>query len=735
MVSSCRRIFEPREELCHASCLPDRPPSADHRECRDRRGRSRPERELPGDLRSENPGPYRLETLPTARGFSLDGATLLITDPEGIVHRLEDVPGAAFFVGANGRIAVLERPGTDAIACRLVIYDIDGHELHARAIDAPVNPALASDASSVVLRDRIGILRVDLDTFEETRYPTLDLFAAGPKGRLAGVPFGDGNEILAYDANGLESRFRLDARPRRIAYNAEGTRLYALDARRLIRVAAESMQPLYVAPAGAELQDLLLSDHSIYVGERRIEQTSFEGSFVELGIDGHVVQRIQGLVAPLTQGATPPVGVVGIPWPLLPNAQHAVGNTWGEYQNYGGTPYPHPGIDIFGSVGQAVYAVRSGVVKAVLTTGGDLYWRVAIGDSVTSGTCKGYLYAHLQQASIAVHTGDLVIPGQFIGNLVEWPIYNFTHCHFARIQESGTQWNGSWLTVDNPHTNFLNQNDTHPPVFEPARGTALLAFCNNETSTYQAPTSLHGAVDIICHVGDRIESTWVCSVQELRYTIYPVNRPQYPVVNDKLSVAFNMTIDYYAGGSDYLWLNTLLYKKDSTCNTQGDYDFREFYHILSNSDGDGLCEQTDAQEAWNTAALPDGSYVIKVRAFDAAGNVTADSMTVTTVNGNPSSAEEAVVSPGPRPTIFPNPASGDVSISFTLAEVGRTTLRIYDAQGRHVRTLMDRNLGAGGHRFGWNGRDAGGRRVGSGSYSCVLEAPGGTSSAKIIISR
>jgi murein DD-endopeptidase MepM/ murein hydrolase activator NlpD len=688
-----------------------------------------------GIFKTANPGPYRLETLPAATGLDLVGATLLVTDPEGIVHRLDAIPGAAFFVGANGRIAALERPEIDAIDSRLVVYDIGGRRLFSMAIDAPVNPALASDAAGLVLRDRTGIVRIDLETFEEVRYPALDLFAAGSEGRLAGVPFGETNEILIYDANGLASRIPLDVRPRRLAYDTEGTRLYVLDAQRLFRVSAGSAQPLYSAPAGSELQDILVSGDAIYVGERRIEQGSFVGSSVELGIDGGIARRVPGPVAPVTQGASAPVGAVQIPWPLLPNSQHAVGNTWGEYQNYGGAPYPHPGIDIFGSAGQAVYAVRSGVVKAVLTTGGDLYWRVAIGDSLTAGTCKGYLYAHLQQSSIAVHTGDLVIPGQFIGSLVQWPIYDFTHCHFARIEDSGAQWNGSWLAVDNPHPNFLNQNDTLPPVFEPARGADLLAFCNNETSTYQPPTSLHGAVDIICHVGDRIESSWVCSVQQLRYTIYPVNRPQYPIVDDKLSVVFDMTIDYYAGGSDYLWLNTLLYKKDSTCNTQGDYDFREFYHILSNSDGDGLCEQTDAQQAWNTAALPDGSYVVKVRAFDAAGNVTADSMTVTTVNGNPSSAAEAASPPELRPAVFPNPTSGEVSIAFTLAQAGHANMRIYDTQGRRLRTLVDRNLTPGRHAFGWDGRDARGRRLGSGAYSCVLTAPGGSSSAKIILSQ
>lgn len=688
-----------------------------------------------GIFEAANPGPYRLEVLPHARGLDVTGATLVVTDPAGAVHRLEQIPGVAYFMAANGRVVALERPETDIIAGRLVVYDLAGKALHERQIDAPYDPALSSDGMALVLRDGTGMLRIDLDNFEEARCPSLDLFAAGPHGRIAGVPFDDDHLALIYGPKGLESSIGLDARPRRLAFSGDGHTLFVLDATALLAIADGATATIYVAPRGVELQDLLVLGDRIHVGERRADGQVFAGSSVELDRTGRIIDRASGPVEPVTRGESNPASDRGIPWPLMPNAQHAVGNTWGEYQNYGGTPYPHPGFDIFGSAGQGVYAVHSGVVKAVLSTGGDLYWRVAIGDSVTSGTCKGYLYAHLVQSSIAVHTGDLIFQGQYIGNLVQWPIYDFTHCHFARIQQSGTTWNGSWYAVDNPHTDLQNQNDTRVPVFEPARGTDLLAFCNNETSTYQSPSSLHGAVDIICHVGDQIESNWVCSVQELRYTIYPVNRPQYPVVNNKLAQIFNMTIDYYAGGSNYLWENTVLYKDDATCNTQGDYDYREFFHIISNSDGDGLCEQTDAQEAWNTAALPDGQYVVKVLAIDAAGGSKADSMVVTTVNGNPSDVTENAAIADLRPVVFPNPSSGSVTVSFVSPSDGRTSVAIYDPSGRRLRTLVDRSLVAGAHTLAWDGRDESGREVGSGGYSCVVETQDARTSVKIILSR
>ncbi len=45
----------------------------------------------------------------------------------------------------------------------------------------------------------------------------------------------------------------------------------------------------------------------------------------------------------------------------------------------------------------------------------------------------------------------------------------------------------------------------------------------------------------------------------------------------------------------------------------------------------------------------------------------------------------------------PNPCRGDARIAFTLAEAGAATMELYDLSGRKVRTLLQRNLGAGEH--------------------------------------
>jgi hypothetical protein len=56
--------------------------------------------------------------------------------------------------------------------------------------------------------------------------------------------------------------------------------------------------------------------------------------------------------------------------------------------------------------------------------------------------------------------------------------------------------------------------------------------------------------------------------------------------------------------------------------------------------------------------------------------------------------------------VFPNPASDVTSISFTMAAPSPVQLLIYDALGRTVATLCDRELGTGMQKFEWASDDA-----------------------------
>ena len=70
----------------------------------------------------------------------------------------------------------------------------------------------------------------------------------------------------------------------------------------------------------------------------------------------------------------------------------------------------------------------------------------------------------------------------------------------------------------------------------------------------------------------------------------------------------------------------------------------------------------------------------------------------------------------------PNPFNPTTRISFTLYRDARTTLRIYDATGRLVRTLVDRDLPSGRHSATWNGLNDRGQSAATGVYFYQLRS-------------
>jgi len=191
----------------------------------------------------------------------------------------------------------------------------------------------------------------------------------------------------------------------------------------------------------------------------------------------------------------------------------------------------------------------------------------------------------------------------------------------------------------------------------------------------------------------------------------------------------------YQGGQHDIFMCGLLWKKDSVCNTQGDYDYREYYHILTNSNGDRIYDATDALQCWDTSGLPDRQWVIRVTAVDVVGNATTDSMTVTTVNGNPSDVFPGDGAAAPVLALSPsrpNPMAGETVISFNLPGAERATLSILDPTGRLVRTLHDGLLPAGAHSVRWDGRDARGADMPAGVYFYRLDGPSGPRTRKLL---
>ncbi|NQV19351.1 MAG: T9SS type A sorting domain-containing protein [Armatimonadetes bacterium] len=413
------------------------------------------------------------------------------------------------------------------------------------------------------------------------------------------------------------------------------------------------------------------------------------------------------ILAPLNYGA--------------PNYPFPVGNSYGEIQQYGYNPYLHPGVDFLGEDYQEVYAVHDGFVKAVLTTGGDPYWRVAIANEDVSTETEGYLYAHLNEDSIVHTVGDSVSAGDLLGTLYPWGWYDFTHIHFARLQDEGTQWFGTWWTIDNPHIDVTNIQDTIPPIFENAQEFNLFAF-RDINGDYLEPLDLSGEFDIIAKCHDIENSDWRIDIWDISFSLHPAGVPD-STVYEQFSFAYDMPIDtYFSNYWTDIVLNTI-YSRDATCYSIGNYDEREYYHIITNSNGDSLITEEDEAEIFDSTDFLDGAYWLKVTARDASLNTTVDSMIVYFNNGINSTYEEIVSSSVQLFQNYPNPFNPETIISFSLTtEVTEDTeLVIYNIKGQKIKqySILDNQS-----LIIWNGTNQNNKPVSTGIYFYKLKIDG-----------
>jgi hypothetical protein len=67
-------------------------------------------------------------------------------------------------------------------------------------------------------------------------------------------------------------------------------------------------------------------------------------------------------------------------------------------------------------------------------------------------------------------------------------------------------------------------------------------------------------------------------------------------------------------------------------------------------------------------------------------------------------------------TVYPNPFNPSTTVDFSLAADQHVDVKIYDARGALICGLANSHYAAGRHKLSWDGRDSGGRRVGSGVY-------------------
>lgn len=124
------------------------------------------------------------------------------------------------------------------------------------------------------------------------------------------------------------------------------------------------------------------------------------------------------------------------PFPLL-----SIGHNMQSYQDYGGSPYWHDGLDIRSRIDQPMFASAGGKVVNVenYQPGNPMYWEVAILDD------EGFVwkYHHVDRKTIPaeIKVGAIVKAGALIGNVVRWPISSYGevyhHLHLLVVAKDG----------------------------------------------------------------------------------------------------------------------------------------------------------------------------------------------------------------------------------------------------------------------------------------------------------
>lgn len=84
---------------------------------------------------------------------------------------------------------------------------------------------------------------------------------------------------------------------------------------------------------------------------------------------------------------------------------------------------------------------------------------------------------------------------------------------------------------------------------------------------------------------------------------------------------------------------------------------------------------------------------------------------------------------------YPNPFNPQCTVRLELPAAGQARLAIFDVAGRLVRTLVDADLAAGVTEATWDGRDADGTAVGSGTYLARLESGGDAAVSRLVLVR
>lgn len=594
--------------------------------------------------------------------------------------------GNALFHTANGFLTV--DGNYENGVSQLYGYTKNGLEVFHKKYNQTINIKFSEDKNYAAFYNQGVVVVLNLISFEEQVYPASTLFVVHNNGTLSYVNTADNTmhtDGLSANSNSLIVNV---FQKNNIAYFIGKHSIYA-------NINANITELFH---SDLSIFDVEIFNNTFYISQKETNKTEYNFTLLETAdfIDAKPIQTIKyprvisALAKPSFQQNqkfnTLDNEVILNPLDFTNDSSYqAIGNSYNEIQEYSaGDTYLHPGVDLFGTYLQNVHSVKKGYVKAILTTSGAYHWRVAIANQNTSDSSQGYLYAHLEENLIPVTVGDSVLEGEVIGQLVDFPVTGFVHCHFARIVDAGAQWSGSWWTFDNPLYYMENFVDTTAPVFEEVLPGLKFGFRDDLTQDYFTGDVVWGKVDIVSKVYDQMNTFWQVDVHKTGFKISKTSKPD-SILFEKESFNFNMFNDTYFNGPYIQDIISTMYARDAMFTSTGNYNDRIFYHVLTNSNGDDTITMSDETENFNTELYRDGQYTLSVWAEDAAGNRTVDSMNFYIFNdlGINTVKQSNFL-------IFPNPATDIVTIKNKSGKP--TQAKLCDLTGRVLQDISIEGL-------------------------------------------
>jgi hypothetical protein len=589
---------------------------------------------------------------------------------------IKDLPGSDVMVSNNGIVAVFDTRFHFRNELTLHFFTKDGKPLFSRTFSYASLFGFSPQGSFFGVGTGENFVVIDLQTGKLYKLDRCSRFSFSEDETLLATAWE--GIINVYEEFEFVRHFYTNFfYPRGLAISAKGEMIAACDKHTLITFTPgeDTIMFQHQLPENKSFRDLVYSGTTLLAGIHQKEpglSRGFLQTFDNTGQPSSITaqsEKCYRYFDSSNQKERDTSTYESIPWPFIPfDEMHTV---WNYYEQHMGNgvdtwSYLHQGLDLITPIDEPTYAVQAGLVKCVLTLGGDAYWRVAISPEQVAGYSDGWLYAHLVQGSIQVEVGDYVELHDYLGDIIYWSD-DWGHIHFVEIRDQGLIWyydDDEWGINFNPLLALTPNDDTIAPVINSFSVFSKFGFLTHgSNSDFQAPNNLSGNIEIIAKISDfHHESPWELPAFETFYQFKKASDGSV-VFPRTLGRRLNHTYNQYSSSFYQAYAPLIYFKDEDHLPPAWMSESRNYYQVLTRNNGDTLIHLDEINLSFATTDFYDDHYWLIVEAWDEVGNMSIDSQLVYFNNGIINSVYNEVISPLQH-YAYPNPARNELFIRF-----------------------------------------------------------------------